>query len=842
MVVKEMKPYAVILLCVVWVMLPQVASAQLACYDCHGTRAGGGDSRPLDYSFRNYSTGGFPGNHRTHMGKEATAASCAKCHPGSGSFTTEHRDGRINIAANINNSPLSASYRNVTTIPQTTNPTLGSCTNVNCHFERTTPSWGTTLLYQSTSDCNGTCHSSPPLGGSGGANGSHGIHNTLFSGLNNCNKCHPDHTIPPEFAHATSAANRGPVVKSSDPVWGLFGEYTASRLDYLPSQTNKFSVCLNFYCHSTVQGLTDPRQPPQSIKAPAWGGHFSDSICGGKNCHGVGWAHPDDALKPSNAGRWQDLVSGSHAKHLKYRFNEIGNCVACHYNFSGAGGGCSACHNAHALGYSHHVQHEIHMEFDPFITVGGTYTGDSIPGTTYGRCSALYCHSDGTFKVTGVLNGYTSIAWGSGAIGCDGCHGYPPAYPSGSPKANSHAAHSGYACSRCHYTTTADGAVISTSRYHVNKDYTVAPQAAAGVSFTYVYSSTGSSCSAISCHRGTDATWGGTVECSNCHGTQNLACDGCHDSPPATASHLKHFAGTAGQAVYGATTIAEDVAPDSPVYLMNCGNCHPMEHTRHGNGVLEVELHNTSAPLGSLKSRNPASAAYSNGTTVHTDSRGFTYTSGTCSNVYCHSYTEWSTTGPVPDPAGPDLPSNLVTTRQYRNVMWGGSTLGCTGCHANPPTSSAATNDGGAGNSHSWIDPYGYENLHNFNHGYQPIGCTYCHNATVKVLNSWTRNQMDVTTMSPVPIASHAKHVNGTNDVRFDPVRMFNYSTRSYGVVSMNVGTITYDQATKTCSNVACHMPVNNACGGDTPVKWGIPYRWYSSECEKCHHYGTGCP
>jgi hypothetical protein len=44
------------------------------CYDCHGsptTAAGGGnDLRPVDSTYRNITTGGFVGNHQTHIPRQ----------------------------------------------------------------------------------------------------------------------------------------------------------------------------------------------------------------------------------------------------------------------------------------------------------------------------------------------------------------------------------------------------------------------------------------------------------------------------------------------------------------------------------------------------------------------------------------------------------------------------------------------------------------------------------------------------------------------------------------------------------------------------------------------------
>ncbi|WP_054698505.1 hypothetical protein [Geotalea toluenoxydans] len=63
------------------------AGASISCYDCHGTRSAM-DFRPTDAPYRNITTGGFQGTHRNHLAIGANATSCAKCHPGSNSYTT----------------------------------------------------------------------------------------------------------------------------------------------------------------------------------------------------------------------------------------------------------------------------------------------------------------------------------------------------------------------------------------------------------------------------------------------------------------------------------------------------------------------------------------------------------------------------------------------------------------------------------------------------------------------------------------------------------------------------------------------------------------------------------
>lgn len=446
--------------------------------------------------------------------------------------------------------------------------------------------------------------------------------------------------------------------------------------------------------------------------------------------------------------------------------------------------------------YAHNSAYAKRLIFD---SIDYLYNG-SITGSIEEALAYLVTTDKITQEAADSVNSYKA------ANSCTICHANSSA---------SHPAHlnSGFGCADCHSATAATNTtLIPGNTTHVNG----VADLEAGPDRTFSYS--GGTCSSISCHNNGTATWGGT-----------LGCDGCHDAPPATASHQKHYGGTIAQAGYGNTEIAQEITPNATVYLMNCGNCHPMNGDKHGNGTVEIELYNPLAPVGSLKALNPASATYAAGGTVLKDSRGLNYTNGTCSNVYCHSYNEWTTNARIP-PDDPNWQDKAVVTRKYRTPTWGG-TLGCSGCHGNPTQTTYLTNDGGAGDSHAWIDSYGYGNLHTYNMGYAPVTCNFCHNDTVKQSNTYTRNSMDVTVLGDVPISSFSKHVNGSTDVSFDKQNPFVYPVSGGTPVSMSLANATYDQTTKTCSNVSCHMQ-------ETIVKWGTPYRYFYDKCDRCHGYG----
>ncbi|MBT0665961.1 CxxxxCH/CxxCH domain-containing protein [Geobacter pelophilus] len=888
-------------------LFPTLGQA-IECNECHGTKVPV-DFRPLDDAYRNMTTGGFQGNHRTHTSKIDTKQQCEFCHSGSSSYNQGHRNGKINISKNINNSRQRAIYNNVTSPwAQTATPVYGTCTNVNCHFENETPQWGSNPFVV-PNDCSG-CHGFPPYGGNTGAEGSHLATGHMMGGdIDSCGHCHPRHT---GFTHATSV-RRSLLVTPRDPTSIAAGYYDGPTNDYLPLQDNQFGKCNNIYCHSNGSSLATGTIAANA--SPVWGG--ASLNCG--SCH----SYPPDYANGAPK-------ANSHAKHSVYGFS----CSRCHYS--------TTSDNVTIRNWRKHISKFYNISSqEERLTYSFAANG--------GNCSNFYCHSNGTSKSTGVVQANT-VKWGS-TLTCSSCHANPPAYLTGSPKANSHGAHSGYSCNKCHVDTTNDGVTISNPAKHDNGSYDVT--AGNGASFNYVYSAAGGSCSNNACHNdGTSvstgvpsslpAQWGTSLGCSGCHGlppeyvngsvksnshigkhsaymcnschyatssdgvsvtnstnhangqynvssavgmfTYSYAasggtcsnvqchanptgyrkwgakeCDACHGAPPDTPAHRTHFSGSAQQASYTSVKTAQDYSANATGYIFNCANCHPMDINKHGNGILEVELYNPNAPQGSIKSLQ-SGATYKKGNRYYLDSRGFAYTNGTCSNVYCHSYSDWKTPGvencmsnySTCDKAAV---ASLVQTREYRSVTWNGSLpKNCTGCHANGPRTRSETNYGSTGNNHSWINNDYYEEGH-FGKYYfttDPISCTFCHNGTVTQLNNWSRpviadpysyyptaSEPYFTTMSSVPIANFSKHVNGKADVIFDKDKTFTvnfpggYSTPPK-TTFYKMSTSTYSAETKSCSNVACHL-------GQSTVKWGTPYKAYKYNigedygCRKCH-------
>lgn len=159
-------------------------------------------------------------------------------------------------------------------------------------------------------------------------------------------------------------------------------------------------------------------------------------------------------------------------------------------------------------------------------------------------------------------------------------------------------------------------------------------------------------------------------------------CTFCHPQmPPTSGAHASHTSADAvatPATAYGNTGATAAFSPTSATaYAFGCGNCHPLLGGKHLDGILEVELTPDTGTAGTLRGMNSPTAAWEP-------------VGRTCSGVYCHS-------------SGQATPDFVAATPGW----YSGATLGCNGCHANPPSYAS----GGAGtataNSHVQLDPAG---------------------------------------------------------------------------------------------------------------------------------------
>ena len=544
--------------------VPGTAVAALQCYDCHGSRETH-DMRPLDAERRDPATGGFVGSHRAHLPASATSADCSGCHPGSSTYTSSHSNNIISVSSRMNTSPVATAYNNITTpFPQTSSKISGSCSSVNCHFEKETPAWGGSGIESTSCDA---CHTAPPTDGAHGKK--HGVY--LGTGTDSCRHCHVDHTAEQNpLAHALEAGKRALSVQFIAPNTG--GSYTGniSYPSYLPSQQpTRNGACTNLYCHS--DGLRRA-----GVITPRW----SDTAT--TKCYSCHRGRTDDNTPAACAeigGTWNSANSIC-TPYVNMTSNGHGRLVGAQWIRKYA---CYYCHNAtvdqqgNIKDLTLHVDGVRNVEMAPEWAIVGRPAPSYNPVTKI--CDNVYCHSDGTASPEAVR----PFGWAERETECNSCHGHPrgscanvnchdgridttgklwtvktgwlpgedwkasiPMFPNegaGTARANSHARHTetDFTCDQCHASTVLNGTCTDChttgippgsmsevahidARFHVNKTRDVVFKDGGS------YNPIEKTCANTVCHTGgTDPVWGGSVNsgvvCLSCHGTTGADID-----------------------------------------------------------------------------------------------------------------------------------------------------------------------------------------------------------------------------------------------------------------------------------------------------------------------------
>ncbi|WP_298268789.1 CxxxxCH/CxxCH domain-containing protein [Geobacter sp.] len=738
-----------------------------SCSGCHGMP-------PADATYRNVSTGQFVGSHNTHAWILNSTANCGKCHKMP--TTYNHRNGSIDFVANINNSRLTARYKNVTSFPQTATPVFDTCANVNCHFENTTPQRGNAPLSRAVADmpqtCD-TCHNS-----SVGADNQHPKHTTYFGNSpTSCKKCHPDHSIKPDpFDHATSAGLRGIVFNfSAFPNDGGTGSYSGdvSYPLYLYN-TNRSGTCSGLYCHSPGTKASN-YDPPN--RQPNWAIAFGTSCIG---CH----------LGDAESG--SPMQTGSHAIHIGNGALTIIDCVKCH--------GATVTDSRTIKDKTMHLNKKVDISFDP--SIGGTngqYGGAATPlakdvGTAYGRCTNLYCHSNGT-TATAPYNNYSTPLWGATDFptDCTGCHGND-ATSARVLATNNHRKHidagynpkvgTAFGCVECHARTVENNRTIINKTKHVNtfKDYS-------GLRAGHI---SGGTCNTVYCHSSGQRTpafrtmvpWSDTAttfDCKGCHGAYGTATLSL--TPPAG-----NFTSQFGEPNYNNYSSSDRNwynSHNKHVSAANdCRKCH-FNTTQTGTALVAgTTLHvNTQKNV----SFDPAVAGNNN--------PSYDDQSRRCSNVYCHS--NGRTSGTV-----------------YVTPRWGGNSIDCNFCHPIASLSGAhAIHVGGM-----------IPTFYNFT-GNHPVGATYrfgCSNCH--------------------PLDKFTFHNNGrvnlalsNNAAGIGYLRSRNGATNDNGPGATGSGIVGTSGISIKCTAVYCHSN-----GYTTSLIYATTPDWYGGtftgdRCANCH-------
>lgn len=574
---------------------PVWTGSNLGCNSCH--------SAPGD-SVRTWSS-----SHDTHT--RSYGFTCNNCHSltASGNATIANSAYHVN---NVKDVAIASQFGGAYT------PATG-CANVYCHGnysgsgKNAAPVW-TNAASAACGTCHGASNTAQP------ASGSHERHASMTNNLGNgvagttnrgyaCTLCHAgivggsgpaSYAIADRTKHASGKIDWG--FDTSDARVSVASIYSIASGTQAPSDgtARTYGTCGNVYCHSIVQTATGGplTGAPGEYYAPQWGAR---ATCG-LNCHPADGVH-----NPAT------IASGSHTKHLSYSYgssSESFKCTICHkWNAGAAFGDCNQCHQS-AGELEKHVNGRVDVLFDPAIGASGAYMDNtSTPGARgngYFRCDNLYCHSTGVSVATGTVSANQSPVWGTaGPLACAACHAFPPNYANGSPKANSHAKHvtqAGLACVECHSgTVNSSGALISAD-LHVNRSYNVSGSKIG----LFTFSSTGGTCSNVSCHSKVQADGGGALtgaagEYSTPRWGGSVVCGDCHAVPPATGKHTVHLNG--GGAV--------------------CGDCHEgagngatAPASGHANGTVNVGGGTTKIGSYSLT--------------------GIGDGYGTCANISCH--------------------------------------------------------------------------------------------------------------------------------------------------------------------------------------------------------------
>jgi predicted CxxxxCH...CXXCH cytochrome family protein len=204
-------------------------------------------------------------------------------------------------------------------------------------------------------------------------------------------------------------------------------------------------------CH----GAPPPAPHPTAAAAPAGcrpchattvGADGVIDLAGGRHLDGQVDLTPDE---PSACGLCHPVpgLSGAHRAH----YGLTGPPAVAYGDLRtheelGPDGG----HYAFGCGHCHPVDPARHLDGIVQVELGdgppGSLKARHAPGAAYtrtgtapdGTCQGVYCHSSGQAEPAFV----ETPPWSGGnPLGCDGCHGNPPRYPSGgpgSPTANTH--------------------------------------------------------------------------------------------------------------------------------------------------------------------------------------------------------------------------------------------------------------------------------------------------------------------------------------------------------------------------------------------------------------------
>jgi len=474
------------------------------------------------------------GSHTAHAGR-----ACITCHAAGTTATsvpsTGHNNNNIDVA--------NVGYPG-TVAKHAADSGYSSCSNLYCHSDGTkdsgytsksgNPTWGGSAA--SCVTCHGGHYNTGNPAFSSLSTGRHRKHLRQYAAIT-CNICHAatvsnNTTISDPTKHVNSQIN---VSFTGVPATG--GIPAFSNNDHAPGvQTG---TCSTVYCHSNAQ----LQQGGANLVFRNLTGGKMWFTAGTLNCSGCHGSTSSPNINPVTS------LSGKHGSHLDLLVNpnmgKIRACGDCHIN-----GGTTVRLN-HVNGLANY---------------SGTMAGgqNNLKLST-GRCSSVYCHSDGK----GAFKNMSANNWFSAnTLTCNGCHGDAGSATTLSGKHNEHinftADGGNFGCIECHASTVVSSIAINTLGNHVNalknfsgaKAYKTGFVAGAGTCSTYCHTDGKGGAPEVA------VTWtGAAIDCSGCHamgaivtgGHQahlthgGITCANCHSATTAdsaTITGATHIDGT----------------------------------------------------------------------------------------------------------------------------------------------------------------------------------------------------------------------------------------------------------------------------------------------------------
>jgi predicted CxxxxCH...CXXCH cytochrome family protein len=387
------------------------AAWDTSCTFCHGDRAAGVASPPLDVDGGSARTSASVGAHAKHVGAAlSNPIACGACHPArtSSVFTdSAHIDGdgvaEVSFGALARTGGAAAAYARASA-------TSATCASTYCHGAfsggaNATVEWTSTTPLGCTS-----CHGAPPPA----------PHSTSTS----CGSCHEGYTA--------TTVNRATHVDGIVQATSNHGaNYADKAVHGAEANLNGLAGCKG--CHGA--SLTGGSGPSCSTCHAAAG--FADWTTACTFCHGssvTGRQNPPVDIQGRTLAT--NVSVGVHEAHATSAIATVA-CIQCH-----------PARTASVVTDAAHVDGNgiAEVAFGALAKTGGAAATYTRASATSASCASTYCHG----KFTGGAS--ATVSWTSTTqVGCTSCHGRPPS-------TGDHGRHSGRSCGDCHgsgYTTSA---------------------------------------------------------------------------------------------------------------------------------------------------------------------------------------------------------------------------------------------------------------------------------------------------------------------------------------------------------------------------------------------------